>query len=71
MIGGATYIFGALIYVMRVPERWYPRTFDTLGTSHNIHHLTVIIGFTVMFNESMRLFLSRKSMVCPAHLTFE
>lgn len=65
MVGGATYIMGALIYVKRVPERWYPKTFDKLGTSHNIFHVAVIFGFAIMMNESMRLFLSRKETVCP------
>ena len=34
IIGGATYIGGALIYVFRFPERFFPRKFDLFGSSH-------------------------------------
>lgn len=33
-IGGAIYIIGALIYVLRVPERCKPGAFDLCGASH-------------------------------------
>jgi len=64
-LGGAAYIGGALIYVFRIPERWYPGTFDLFGHSHGIFHMAVILGCSIHFNESMRLFLTRKEMICP------
>lgn len=30
------YIFGALLYAIRFPERTFPRTFDIFGSSHQI-----------------------------------
>jgi hypothetical protein len=27
-VGGVTYIVGAIIYMARVPERWFPNRFD-------------------------------------------
>lgn len=33
-VGGAFYIGGACIYMARIPERFFPRTFDILGHSH-------------------------------------
>lgn len=42
LLMGALYIFGAWIYAYRIPERWYPRTFDIFGSSHQIWHLFVI-----------------------------
>jgi predicted membrane channel-forming protein YqfA (hemolysin III family) len=33
-VGGAVYICGALLYVLRVPERWAPGKFDMCGASH-------------------------------------
>lgn len=33
-LGGAVYIGGALIYVFRIPERWFPKKFDNFGSSH-------------------------------------
>lgn len=31
LLGGAAYIFGALIYALRIPERWFPKRFDLIG----------------------------------------
>ena len=64
-LGGAVYIIGAAIYALRIPERWYPRKFDRFGQSHNIFHVAVIIGAAIHFNESMKLFIDRRDMVCP------
>ncbi|KAI4217775.1 MAG: hypothetical protein L6R36_009275 [Xanthoria steineri] len=35
---------GASIYAARIPERWYPRTFDLWGSSHQIMHVLVVCG---------------------------
>ena len=35
---------GAAVYALRVPERWYPRTFDIVGSSHQIMHVLVMCG---------------------------
>ena len=35
---------GTAIYTARVPERWYPKTFDYYGASHQIMHVLVICG---------------------------
>ena len=41
---------GAFAYVIRVPERWYPRKFDIYGNSHQILHVMVILaGLAHMF----------------------
>jgi len=44
MFSGATYIFGACLYVAHIPERWSPRTFDLLGASHQLFHVCVLLG---------------------------
>ncbi|CAE6432482.1 unnamed protein product [Rhizoctonia solani] len=38
------YVGGALIYVCRVPERWFPGTFDFFGSSHQIFHVCVVLA---------------------------
>lgn len=38
---------GAAVYAARIPERWYPRTFDLLGQSHNWMHVLVLAGALV------------------------
>ena len=32
--GGLMYILGAVLYVSRTPERFFPRKFDLVGSSH-------------------------------------
>ena len=34
----------AAIYAIRIPERWFPRTFDIWGSSHQIMHVLVMCG---------------------------
>ena len=41
---------GAAIYAARVPERWFPETFDLLGQSHNWMHVLVFTGALVRLN---------------------
>lgn len=43
-ISGALYIFGALLYVLRIPERYAPGRFDYVGSSHQIFHCFVLAG---------------------------
>ena len=31
---GTLYVTGAIIYATRIPERYYPKTFDIFGSSH-------------------------------------
>lgn len=35
---------GAAIYAIRIPERWYPKRFDLVGSSHQIMHVLVMCG---------------------------
>ena len=35
---------GTAIYAARIPERWYPQTFDFFGSSHQIMHVMVALG---------------------------
>ncbi|CAG8816519.1 6616_t:CDS:2, partial [Racocetra persica] len=46
---GALYVIGALFYGARVPERWYPGTFDIFGSSHQIFHLFVVAAALVHY----------------------
>ncbi|KAI1393446.1 hemolysin-III related-domain-containing protein [Hypoxylon trugodes] len=38
---------GAAVYAARVPERWFPGTFDLVGQSHNWMHVLVLLGALV------------------------
>lgn len=41
---GILYGLGALIYAMRIPERWRPGKFDIAGHSHQLFHVLVVAG---------------------------
>ncbi|KAL8472881.1 hypothetical protein ACS0TY_029927 [Phlomoides rotata] len=41
---GLLYGFGALVYAMRIPERWMPGKFDIAGHSHQLFHVLVVAG---------------------------
>ncbi|CAK9141116.1 unnamed protein product [Ilex paraguariensis] len=41
---GVFYGLGALVYAMRVPERWMPGKFDIAGHSHQLFHVLVVAG---------------------------
>lgn len=64
-MGGAFYIGGAILYAKRIPEKFYPGTFDIVGSSHQIFHMCVIIGAYIHMVESLNLFQGRQAMVCP------
>ncbi|WOO80443.1 ADIPOR-like receptor [Vanrija pseudolonga] len=48
--GGASYIFGALLYAGRIPERLAPGKFDYIGSSHQIFHCFVLLGAWFQFS---------------------
>jgi len=35
---------GAALYASRVPERWWPRRCDVVGSSHQVMHVLVVFG---------------------------
>jgi adiponectin receptor len=38
------YLLGAVLYAMKIPEKWWPGMFDYVGGSHNIWHVAVLGG---------------------------
>ncbi|KAL7413811.1 hemolysin-III related-domain-containing protein [Mrakia frigida] len=50
LASGGLYIFGALLYAIRFPERTFPRTFDIFGSSHQIFRASILApGFPSPF----------------------
>ncbi|KAK1753155.1 hemolysin-III related-domain-containing protein [Echria macrotheca] len=35
---------GAVAYAFKFPEKWYPRTFDMFGASHQIMHVAIVVA---------------------------
>ena len=51
--GGISYVVGALLYILRFPEKKFPRKFDYIGASHQIFHILVFIGALFHFMGSL------------------
>mmetsp|Transcript_29871 Transcript_29871/g.21621 ORF Transcript_29871/g.21621 Transcript_29871/m.21621 type:complete len:191 (+) Transcript_29871:706-1278(+) len=64
-LGGAIYIFGAILYVTDVPERFWPGKFDIWGCGHQVFHICVVIGAMIHYVESWRVYKERLEFVCP------
>ncbi|XP_064549240.1 adiponectin receptor protein isoform X3 [Drosophila montana] len=47
---GLLYILGALLYALRVPERWFPGKFDIWFQSHQLFHVLVIAAAFVHYH---------------------
>ncbi|CAM6036872.1 unnamed protein product [Sphagnum compactum] len=41
---GLFYMLGVIIYIARIPERWWPGLFDLAGHSHQLFHVLVVAG---------------------------
>lgn len=46
---------GAIVYVTKVPERFYPEAFDNLANSHTIFHAFIVAGFVAFHHGMVRL----------------
>lgn len=44
VLQGVLYIFGAGLYAARIPEKWCPGKVDTLGSSHQIFHVLIVLA---------------------------
>lgn len=65
-IGGLSYIFGALIYILKFPERFWPGRFCIVGNSHQIFHVMVLIGVFSHYMGSLESYLYRSNNSCIA-----
>jgi len=64
-LGGLFYVVGAVLYILRYPERCKPGAFDLCGASHQIFHFCVVIGCALHFYENYKLFVERENFSCP------
>ena len=65
ILGGVSYIVGAVIYILRIPERFKPGMFCYIGNSHNIFHLFVLAGYILHFFGAMQSYNYRLENSCP------
>ena len=50
------YFLGAIVYAMKIPEKWCPGVFDYVGGSHNIWHFAVLGGILFHYSAMTELF---------------
>lgn len=67
-IGGYIFIQGAVLYMLRVPERCRPGTFDLCGASHQLFHFAVLLGMGLFFWQNYLMFNDRQIFECPIEL---
>ncbi|KAH8196783.1 hypothetical protein TruAng_009054 [Truncatella angustata] len=63
------YVFGAVVYASKVPERWLPGTFDYFGNAHNLWHLAVLGGILFHYVAMQEFFagaFQRAQHECPS-----
>ena len=63
---GAFYVVGAIVYLFRIPERWWPGTFDLWFSSHQIWHMMIVAAVLTHYLGLMHLYEWRIRRVCPA-----
>ncbi|OQR91663.1 adiponectin receptor protein [Achlya hypogyna] len=61
------YIFGAFIYSIRFPERFYPGGFDVWGGSHQVWHCFVVAAALVHYFNVTQQYEWRWNHSCPAN----
>ena len=52
-LGGISYVIGTFFYILRFPEKSFPRIFDYFGASHQIFHILVFFGALFHFMGSL------------------
>ena len=52
---GAVYIIGALLYVLRIPERFSPGRFDIWASSHQLFHICVVMAALVHYDTLLNM----------------
>jgi len=59
----SSYIIGFAFYSLRVPEAWFPVTFDLIGGSHNYWHIFCAVGATYQYSNTLAYYELRNQ--CP------
>ena len=63
-LGGITYIIGALLYLVRFPEKKYPGKFDYFGSSHQLLHFAVVIAVIFHYIGCLDAYYGRFDNLC-------
>ena len=61
LIMGGIYVIGAVIYVVRFPERFFPGRFNTWASSHQLFHICVVCAALVHYDTLLNMIKYRMS----------
>jgi adiponectin receptor len=61
LIMGGVYVIGAVIYVVRFPERFFPGKFNTWASSHQLFHICVVCAALVHYDTLLNMIKYRLS----------
>jgi len=64
-IGGICYVTGAVIYILRIPEKYRPGKHDIFGSSHQIFHFFVLMGVISHYFGCLDSYYYRLDNQCP------
>ena len=60
-------ILGSHIYVLKIPERFFPKTFDLIGQSHNLWHCIILFASLIHCCASFSMYYDRLKRVWPSN----
>ena len=66
LLMGALYLLGAFLFAKRMPERWWPGSFNYALQSHNLFHFLVVAAACVHVEASLILLAWRDASRCGA-----
>eukprot|EP01083_Nonionella_stella_P152883 490516_1 len=66
LLMGIFVITGLVLYSIQFPERMFPGVFDICGQSHQIHHVTSIVGSYFLYVGMMDLYEWRVLNICQS-----
>ena len=61
LIMAGLYLMGALLYVCRCPERFFPGRFNTWASSHQLFHICVVCAALVHYDTLLNMIKYRMS----------
>ena len=64
LLMGGTYLFGLAFYIKKIPERFFPKTFDIWFNSHTIFHICVFIAAAIFYFALDYLHIITKNTQC-------
>lgn len=64
-VGAVIYVTGAIVYIVRYPERAAPGHYDLCGASHQLFHVCVLFASLVHYQMNYTAYIDRQNMTCP------